>query len=35
MNKKEKINTMQTIMYDSLDYMYCDNCRFNDEVLES
>lgn len=22
------------IIYDSLDYMYCDNCRYNSEIEE-
>ena len=22
------------ILYDKLDYMYCDNCRFNSEISE-
>ena len=34
MDKKERINAIQIMIYESLDYMYCDNCRFNGEMTE-
>ena len=35
MTKEDKINIITTMIYESLDYMYCDNCRFNSEINES
>lgn len=26
--------TISDLLYESLDYMYCDNCRFNFEISE-
>lgn len=34
MNKTEKKNAISTMIYESLNYMYCDNCRFNYEIKE-
>jgi len=35
MTQLEKKNIITTTIYESLDYMYCDNCRFNSEIKES
>lgn len=35
MTKTEKKNAIANMIYDSLDHMYCDNCRFNSEIKES
>ena len=32
MNKTEKKNEISTIIYENLDYMYCNNCRFDSEI---
>lgn len=29
-----KITEMAKIIYENLDYMYCDNCRYNSEIGE-
>ena len=34
MTKREKINMIAELIYNDLDYMYCDNCRFNSEIKE-
>ncbi len=34
MTKKEKLNTIETMLYTSINYMYCDNCRFGGEIRE-
>lgn len=34
MSKKEKINKIEVLLYNKLDYMYCDNCRFGREIFE-
>lgn len=31
MSKKESVSNL---IYDYVDYMYCDNCRFNHELME-
>ena len=35
MTKAERKNAIATMIYESLDYMYCDNCRFGSEIKES
>ena len=32
---KEAQNDIASIIYNALDYMYCDNCRFSSEIKES
>ena len=31
----EKQDDIASIIYSTLDHMYCDNCRFNSEIKES
>lgn len=35
MTKTERKNAIATMIYESLDYMYCDNCRFGSEIKEA
>ncbi len=35
MNKTERRNAIATMIYESLDHMYCDNCRFGSEIKEA
>ena len=35
MTKAEKKKCIAAMIYDSLDHMYCDNCRFGSEIKES
>lgn len=30
----EKEQAIANLIYNNLDYMYCDNCRFNSEISE-
>lgn len=30
----EKEQAIANLIYNDLDYMYCDNCRFNSEISE-
>ena len=32
---KDVQNDIAKIIYNNLNYMYCDNCRFNNEIKES
>lgn len=34
MTKQNKQKAISQIIYDNLDYMYCDNCRFSKEIKE-
>ena len=34
MNNTEKKQAITTLIYNDLDYMYCDNCRFGSEISE-
>lgn len=33
-NKKEILNEIANLLYNNLDYMYCNNCRFGKEISE-
>ena len=35
MTKTERRNAIATMIYENLDYMYCDNCRFDSEIKEA
>lgn len=34
MTKQEKIDAISELVYNKLNYMYCDNCRYNLEIDE-